>query len=319
MPRTCSAPKQEETMAEHVEVTEVGPRDGLQNAHGRMDTAVKQRWIRALTEAGLRSIEVGSFVPPKLIPQMADTDAIVRDAITIPGLRVVALAPNLRGAQAAHAAGAHAITIPVSASEAHSRSNTNKSPDEQVAEVARIVEWVRAQDRKMQVEGAVSTAFGCSMQGVVPLDQVVHVAAGLAKAGVDAVALCDTVGYGHPALIHQTVRAVRAAIGDTLQILHLHDTMGLGMANALAGLEEGIRRFDSALAGLGGCPFAPGASGNITTEDLVFMLESMGFTTGIDLPGLLAARTLLAEGLPDERLRGQVAQAGIPKTFRRAA
>ena len=306
-------------MSEHVEITEVGPRDGLQNAHGRMETAVKQRWIRALADAGLKSIEVGSFVPPKLIPQMADTDAIVRDAVTIPGLRVVALAPNLRGAQAAHAAGAHAITLPVSASEAHSRSNTNKSPDEQIAEVARTVEWVRAQDRPMQVEAGVSTAFGCSMMGTVPLAQVVHVAEGLARAGVDAVALCDTVGYGHPALIRETVHATRAAIGPVLQILHLHDTMGLGIANALAGIEAGIRRFDSALAGLGGCPFAPGASGNITTEDLVFMLESMGFTTGIDLPRLLATRSLLAEGLPTETLRGQVAQAGIPKTFRTAA
>ena len=306
-------------MGERVEITEVGPRDGLQNAHGRMATAAKQRWIRALVAAGLRSIEVGSFVPPKLIPQMADTDAIVRDAVTLPGLRVVALAPNLRGAQAAHAAGAHAVTIPVSASEAHSRSNTNKSPDEQIAEVARIVEWVRAQARPMEVEAGVSTAFGCSMMGVVPVAQVVHVAAGLAGAGVSSLALCDTVGYAHPALIHETVRAVRGAIGPVLQILHLHDTMGLGMANALAGIEEGIRRFDSALAGLGGCPFAPGASGNISTEDLVFMLESMGFETGIDLAALIATRALLAEALPDERLRGQVAQAGIPKTFRRAA
>jgi hydroxymethylglutaryl-CoA lyase len=306
-------------MAEFVDITEVGPRDGLQNAHGLMETATKHRWIRAMAASGLRSIEVGSFVPPKLIPQMADTDVIVRDAVTIPNLRVVALAPNLRGAQAAHAAGAHAITIPVSASEAHSLSNTNKTPDEQVAEVARIVDWVRMQDRFMQVEVGVSTAFGCSMQGMVPVDQVVRVATGLAGAGVDAVALADTVGYAHPALIRQTVRAVRAAIGAKMQILHLHDTMGLGIANALAGLEEGIRRFDSALAGLGGCPFAPGASGNITTEDLVFMLESMGFSTGIDLEKLLATRSMLAEGLPDERLRGQVAQAGIPKTFRRAA
>lgn len=306
-------------MAEHIEVTEVGPRDGLQNAHGRMATDVKRRWIRALAEAGLRAIEVGSFVPARLIPQMADTDAIVRDAITIPRLRVVALAPNLRGAQAAHAAGAHVVTIPVSASEAHSRSNTNKTPDEQVAEVSRIVDWVRAQERPMQVEAAVSTAFGCSMQGVVPLAQVLHVATGLATAGVDAVALADTVGYAHPALIRQTVRATRAAIGETMKILHLHDTMGLGIANALAGVEEGIRRFDASLAGLGGCPFAPGASGNIATEDLVFMLESMGFATGIELEKLIAARAILADALPDERLRGQVAQAGIPKTFQKAA
>ena len=189
---------------------------------------------------------------------------------------------------------------------------------EQVAEVGRIVEWVRAQPRPMEVEAACSTAFGCSIDGVVPEAAVVRVAEGLAAAGADMVALADTVGYAHPAQIRSVVRAVRGAIGDRLTGLHLHDTMGLGLANALAGLEEGIRDFDAALAGLGGCPFAPGASGNIVTEDLVFMLESMGFETGIDLGRLIEARRLLHEGLPGEPMHGQVPQAGIPKTFRLA-
>ncbi len=300
-------------------VCEVGPRDGLQMAKGIMPTEVKSRWIAAIAAAGVPEIEVGSFVPAKLVPQMADTDAIVRQAVTIPGLTVVALAPNLRGAQNAHAAGAHRISIPVSVSEGHSRANLNRAPSEQVAEVARIVAWVRSQPRKMEVEAACSTAFGCSIDGVVPVRNVVTIAVGLAEAGVDEIALADTVGYAHPSQIRKVVRAVRAAVGEKLQGLHLHDTMGLALANALAGLEEGIRNFDAALAGLGGCPFAPGASGNIVTEDLVFMLESMDFATGIDLPALIAARDLLREGLPDEPLHGQVPKAGIPKTFRAAA
>ncbi len=171
----------------------------------------------------------------------------------------------------------------------------------------------------MAVIAGASTAFGCSIDGVVPTAKVVEVTTGLAKAGVDKIMLADTVGYGHPAQIKEVVRAMRAAIGPVLWGLHLHDTMGLGLANALAGLEEGIRAFDSCLAGLGGCPYAPGASGNVVTEDLVFMLESMGFSTGIDLPKLMDARALLHEGLPAEPLAGQMAKAGIPKTFRKAA
>lgn len=306
-------------MAEHVTICEVGPRDGLQIAKGRMPTAIKTRWIAAMASAGLPQIEVGSFVSPRLIPQLADTGEIVRRAVLLPRVTVVALAPNLRGAQAALEAGAHRISIPVSVTEGHSRANLNRTPDEQIAEVARMVEWLRAQPRRVEIEAAASTAFGCSFDGATPLADVVRVAEGLARAGVDAISLADTVGYGNPADIRAKVRAVRAAIGPVMQGLHLHDTMGLGIANAVAGLEEGVRKFDSALAGLGGCPFAPGASGNIVTEDLVFMLESLGFSTGVDLAKLIAARAILREGLPEEPLHGQVARAGIPKTFSLAA
>lgn len=304
---------------EKIIVCEVGPRDGLQIAKAIMPTEIKVRWIAAIAAAGVPEIEVGSFVPPKLVPQMADTDAIVRRTVTIPGLTVVALAPNLRGAQNAYAAGTHRVSVPVSVSEGHSRANLNRTPAEQITEVGRIVAWVRSQPRRMEVEAGCSTAFGCSIDGVVPIRNVVAVATGLAEAGVDFIALADTVGYAHPVQVRDTVRAVRAAVGEKLEGLHLHDTMGLGLANALAGIEEGIRNFDAALAGLGGCPFAPGASGNIVTEDLVFMLESMGFATGIDLDRLIAARKLLHEGLPGEPLHGQVPRAGIPKTFRAAA
>jgi hydroxymethylglutaryl-CoA lyase len=300
---------------EHVVVTEVGPRDGLQMARSIMPTPVKVRWIEAMSKAGIREIEVGSFVPPKLVPQMADTAEIVGASLGIPNLRIIALVPNLKGAQRAYEAGAHTITVPVSVSEAHSLANTRKGSLEQVGEVRQIVDWVRAQDRPVKVDAGCATAFGCSIGGNVAESRVVEVASALAEAGVDGLALADTVGYGNPGQVRSLVRKVRSAVGAKLERLHLHDTMGLGIANALAGLEEGIRCFDSALGGLGGCPFAPGASGNIVTEDLVFMLESMGFDTGIDLDALLKTREILHGGLPDETLLGNVARAGIPRTY----
>ena len=305
-------------MGERVTVCEVGPRDGLQMAKTRMPTDIKIAWIKAIAAAGVPEIEVGSFVPPKLIPSMADTGEVVRAVRDLP-VMIVALAPNLKGAQLAADAGARRVTIPVSVSEGHSRANTNRTTAEAVAEVGRIVEWARADGRGIEVEGACSTAFGCSIDGVIAAKRVVEVAAGLAAVGATTVALADTVGYAHPAQIREVVRAVKAEIGDKLEGLHLHDTMGLGLANALAGLEEGIRSFDAALAGLGGCPFAPGASGNIVTEDLVFMLESMDFETGIDLDALVAARAHLQEGLPAEPRHGALARAGLPRTFKAAA
>lgn len=306
-------------MTHSVTVCEVGPRDGLQMARSRMATADKIRWIEAISAAGVREIEVGSFVSPRLVPAMADTAEVVRAALALPGVTVTALAPNLRGAEAALAAGAHRILVPVSVSEGHSRANVNRTVAEQVAEFRRIVEAVGRAAPSVQVVGACSTAFACSIDGVVPEAATVRVAAALAEAGAPMVQLADTVGYAHPAQVRSVVRAVRAAVGDRLEGLHLHDTMGLGLANALAGLEEGIRSFDASLAGLGGCPFAPGASGNIVTEDLVFMLESMGFATGIDLQRLVAARAVLAEALPEEPVHGAVARAGLPRTFRAAA
>ncbi len=305
-------------MGERVTVCEVGPRDGLQMAKSRMPTEVKVNWVRAIAAAGVPEIEVGSFVPPKLIPAMADTAEVVRAVRDLPCL-IVALAPNLKGAELAAEAGARRVSVPVSVSEGHSRANTNRTTAEAIAEVRRIVDWARADGRGIEVEAACSTAFGCSIDGVVPTGRVVEVASGLAAAGADLIALADTVGYGHPAQIREVVRAVRGAIGDKLEGLHLHDTMGLGLANALAGLEEGIRSFDAALAGLGGCPFAPGASGNIVTEDLVFMLESMGFETGIDLAALVAARDYLQQGLPAEPRHGALARAGLPRTFKAVA
>ncbi len=285
-----------------------------------MATDAKVRWIAAIAAAGVREIEVGSFVPARVIPQLADTPEIVAKVLeTVPGLTVQALAPNLRGVQNAYNAGVHKISMPVSVSEGHSRANLNRSPAESIEMMLGVMDWLHAQPRKVPLVCGVSTAFGCSIDGVVTTAQTVAMAKGLADAGVDEIMLADTVGYAHPAQIKQVVRATREAIGPTLYGLHLHDTCGLGIANALAGLEEGIRAFDSCLAGLGGCPYAPGASGNVVTEDLVFMLESMGFSTGIDLEKLFEARRLLHEGLPAEPLHGQLPKAGIPPTFRKAA
>src|SRR3954464_11971849 len=294
-----------------VHICEVGPRDGLQNAHHLMPTEAKKAWISALAAAGLREIEVGSFVPPKLIPAMADTADIVRYAVKIPGLKVVALAPNLRGFQRALEAGAHKVTFPVSASREHSLSNVRMTPEQMVEEVHKCAEYAHP---GVEIEGAVSTAFGCTMQGAVPEDDVVRIAAALAEF-CDGVALADTVGYANPAQVKRIFSRVKREIGAKLEGAHFHNTRGLGLANALAAYEEGVRHFDSSMAGLGGCPFAPGASGNVITEDLVFMFEAMGISTGIDLERLFEAREILIQGIPDEPVYGHTPLAGLPKGF----
>jgi hydroxymethylglutaryl-CoA lyase len=296
-------------------ICEVGPRDGLQNAHHLMATQAKKAWIGALAAAGLREIEVGSFVPPKLIPAMADTAEIVAYASTLPGVKVVALAPNLKGFQRAIEAGAHKVTFPVSASREHSQSNVRMSPEEMVEEVRKCAAFPHP---GVEIEGAVSTAFGCTMQGAVPEDDVLRIAAALAGF-CDGVALADTVGYANPAQVRRLFAKVRQAIGDKLEGAHFHNTRGLGLANALAAYEEGVRAFDSSMGGLGGCPFAPGASGNVITEDLVFMFEAMGVRTGIDLQKLFAARELLVQAIPGEPVYGHTPLAGLPKGFRAAA
>jgi hydroxymethylglutaryl-CoA lyase len=298
-----------------VHICEVGPRDGLQNAHHLMPTEAKKAWIAALAAAGLKEIEVGSFVPPKLIPAMADTGEIVAFARTLKNLKVVALAPNLKGFQRALEAGAHKVTFPVSASRKHSESNVRMTPEQMVEEVRKCAQHPHP---GVEIEGAVSTAFGCTLQGAVPEDEVVRVAVALAEF-CDFVCLADTVGYANPAQIRRLFSRVRKEIGEKLEAAHLHNTRGLGLANALAAYEEGVRHFDSSLGGLGGCPFAPGASGNVITEDLVFMFEAMGVSTGVDLDKLMVARKLMVDAIPQEPTYGHFALAGVPKGFRAAA
>ena len=302
-------------------ISEVGPRDGLQNCQSVMPTDVKKRWIKALYEAGVQEIEVGSFVPPKLFPQLADTGEIVRYAKTLLGLDVAALAPNLRGAHDAVEAGATKITLPLSVSETHSLKNLRKTHDQVIEEVTAISEFLGTlpERQRPHFEGSLSTAFGCSLEGHIPESQILSLAERLVAAGVDEVGLSDTTGYANPKSIKQLIRAVRGEIGDKYVIgVHLHNTQGLGIANAYAAFEEGITTFDSSQGGLGGCPASPGASGNIVTEDLVFMFESMGVATGINLEKLMAARDILKEGLPDEEIYGFTPSAGLPKTYKSA-
>jgi hydroxymethylglutaryl-CoA lyase len=293
----------------------------LQSVRSIMPLAAKQAWIAAEAAAGVREIEVGSFVPAQLLPQLADTAEVVAFARTFPGLNVAVLVPNLKGAEAAVAAGAHKLTLPLSVSESHSLKNVRRTHAQMLEEARGIVALLRAipPQRRPSFEGGLSTAFGCTIEGDVPADQVVRLAEALMAAGCDEVGLADTSGYANPAQVKDLVRRVKSAVGDhALSGLHLHNTRGLGLANVIAGLEVGITTLDSSLGGLGGCPFAPGASGNIVTEDLVFMLEAMGLKTGIDLPKLLDVRKILRDALPAEALYGFTPEAGLPLGFRPA-
>jgi len=302
-------------MASDVLISEVGPRDGLQSVKATMPTADKRAWIDALFDAGLREIEVGSFVPAKLLPQMADVAEVVRHALGKPGLTVMALVPNLRGAEAALASGVHKLTLPVSASEAHSLANVRKTSRQMVDEVRQIVALRNERAPTVHIEAGVSTAFGCTIQGVVPEDDVVRLAAALAEAGADDIGLSDTTGMANPAQVRRLFQRVRAEIGDRTGAAHMHNTRGLGLANCLAAYDVGVRIFDSSHGGLGGCPYAPGASGNVVTEDLVFMFEAMGVRTGVDLDKLFFARSVLQAGLPGEPLYGMTSEAGLTKDF----
>ena len=300
-------------------VSEVGLRDGLQSIQSIVPTHVKMEWIHAEAAAGVREIEVGSFVPSKVLPQLADTAELVRFAAAIPGLTVAVLVPNLHGARAAIAAGAHKITLPCSVSETHSLRNLRRTHAQLISEARAIGELLQATPdaRRPHFEGSLSTAFGCTLEGTVPVERVVSLAEQLMRAGCDEVGLADTSGYANPASVRSLIRNVRAAVGnDMLTGVHLHNTRGLGLANVLAALDEGITTFDSSLAGLGGCPFAPGASGNVVTEDMCFMLSAMGLDTGIDLEALFAVRKILAAALPEEPLYGFSTQAGLPLGFR---
>jgi hydroxymethylglutaryl-CoA lyase len=304
--------------AEQVLISEVGPRDGLQNCKAIMPTEAKKAWISALAESGIREIEVGSFVSPKLLPQMADTAEIVTHARTLPGVEVAVLVPNLKGAQFAIEAGADKITLPLSVSETHSLRNIRRTHAEVIAEAKAISELIRQQpsENRPHFEGSLSTAFGCTLEGRIDDGVILRCAEGLVAAGCDEIGLSDTTGYGDPVAVRRLIRLVRDTVGaEYVTGVHLHNTRGLGLANALAAYEEGITTFDSSLGGLGGCPTAPGASGNIVTEDLVFMFESMGVKTGIDLAALMASRDHLSAALPDEALYGFTPGAGLPLGF----
>lgn len=296
-------------------IREVGLRDGLQSIATVLPTRAKREWIQAAYAAGQREIEVGSFVPAKLLPQLADTAELVDFAKSLPGLFVSVLVPNLRGAQNAIASGAGLMLVPLSASHAHSLANLRKTPDDVVAEVAKIRAARDAAGSRTLIEGGVGTAFGCTIQGRVDPQEVLRLMQALLDAGADRVSLADTVGYADPAMVSRLFERAMAIAGDRFWCGHFHDTRGLGLANVYAALETGVTRFDACLAGIGGCPHAPGASGNVATEDLAYLLGSMGFDTGVDIGRLLALRERVAGWLTGETLHGTLWRAGLPKIF----
>ncbi len=299
-------------------VSEVGLRDGLQNIKTIMPTDAKKAWIKAEAEAGVTEIEVGSFVPQKLLPQLADTAEIVGYARNIPGLSVAVLVPNFKGAENAIKAAVNKITLPLAVSETFCQVNLKMTHEQVYGEVKKITELLNTlpTDQRPGFDVALSTAFGCMFEGEIPEKKVVEIAVKLMELGCDEISLSDTAGYANPAQLRRLIRRVRAEVGEiSLQGIHLHNTRGLGLANTVVALEEGITTIDASLGGLGGCPFAPGASGNIVTEDLVFMLDAMGLKTGINLDKLFKVREIVIAALPGERLHGFTPGAGLPKGY----
>ncbi|MBN8889944.1 MAG: hydroxymethylglutaryl-CoA lyase [Rhodospirillales bacterium 70-18] len=303
------------TSTTDVVLREMGLRDGLQSIATFMPTAAKCAWISAEAAAGVREIEVTSFVPPKLLPQFADAEAVVAHALTVPGLTVAALIPNLRGAERGLALGVHKLNYVLSVSETHNMSNVRRSTQESVDDFRRIVAAVRAAPNRPRLCAGLATSFGCTFEGAIDEDRVRRIAVELAEAGADELALADTVGYGDPAAVRRLFAAVKRDVGDLPVGAHFHDTRGVGVANVMAALEVGVRAFDASLAGLGGCPFAPGATGNIVMEDTAFLCETLGYDTGVDIAALAKIRAILAENLPGTQLLGNVAKSGLPKHF----
>lgn len=301
-----------------IEVSEVGPRDGLQSISPIMPTAAKKAWISALAAAGMPEIEVGSFVPPSVLPQLADTAQLVSYARSIAGLSVAVLVPNLRGAEDALQVRPHKMTVPLSVSETHSMKNLKRTHKQLLQEIVGIRGAIDAlpSSERPKLEGSLSTAFGCTLEGEVPQRKVMEMAERLMAAGCDEVGLADTTGFANPIQVREYTGELHRLLGkDKLTGIHLHNTRGQGLANVMAALEAGLTTIDASMGGIGGCPFAPGASGNIVTEDLVFLLESMGLRTGINFEALFAARRLLAEALPCVELYGFTPMAGLPKDF----
>ena len=297
----------------HIVIREVGLRDGLQSLQTIMPTEAKCAWIHDAHAAGLHEIEVGSFVPPRLLPQMADTVEVVAYAKTLPGLQVTALVPNVKGALRAFEAGVDHIVLPISASLKHSLANVRRTPLEMMDELRAILDERRNAGVTTRVEAGIGTAFGCGLQGEVAPDEVIGLMETALEAGADCVSLADTIGYADPARVRSLFERAIGLAGARFWCGHFHDTRGLALANVLAALECGVARFDASLAGIGGCPFAPGASGHVATEDLAYMLASMGLPTGIDIEALLRLRGVVASQLPGESLHGVIARAGLPR------
>lgn len=306
-------------MTDGVVVREVGMRDGLQSIGSLMSTRKKQEWIARSVTAGLRELEVCSFVPEKYLPQFKDAEEVASYAIAQPQLVAAALVPNLRGAQRALESGIHKLICITSATETFSRANLRRSKADSMAEIAEMVALrdraAAMSDRRAVIQVGISVCFGCPFEGKVDDAAVCEAAQASVAAGADEISLADTAGHGEPQQVGRIFRRLARELPGVPLAAHFHDTRGLGLANVLAALQAGVRSFDASLAGLGGCPNSPGATGNVATEDLVFMLEAMGLATGIDLQQLLDVRRFLSTALPDVRLSGHIAAVGLPKGF----
>ena len=306
-------------MAEKIRLREVGPRDGLQLVNTIMPAEQKIAWCRAETAAGVKEIEVTSFVPARVIPQFADAGIVGREALAIANLDASALVPNLKGAVRAFDTGFRNVGFVLSASEKHNMANVRRTTEQSLEEFARIVEArdARKSGGRISLSAAIATSFGCTMEGTVDESRVIAIAEKLAEAGADEIMLADTVGYGNPAQVRRLFINTAEVLGPMPLRAHFHDTRGLGIANVSAAVEAGVRRFDASLAGLGGCPFAPGATGNIDMEDTAFLLETLGLDTGIDIEALIAVRAMVETWLPGERFFGMVSRAGLPLNYRK--
>lgn len=298
--------------SDRVILREVGLRDGLQLVKKLPSTEAKQRWVRDEYAAGVRHFEVGSFLPAKTFPQFVDVRDVIATIASLPGAHGIALTLNERGVNEALASGVAEVATVVSATEEHSHANANRSRDSAVANVKRLCELRDASSHRPIVNAAISMALGCSIVGPVDPKEVIRLAEKLYEAGVDMVAVADTVGYAGPKQVGELTKAVVRIAGSKPVCVHLHDTRGMGIANASAALDAGARVLDGSLGGLGGCPFAPGATGNVVFEDLVFLCESKGFSTGIDIDRLVAVRSILKAEMPGEQLYGGLARAGLP-------
>ncbi len=302
-------------MNRDVTVRDVGPRDGLQLVKTVLSTETKLAWIAADAAAGIPEIEVCSFVPARVIAQFADAAEVVAGAAAIPGITASALTPNLRGAEIGFASGIAKLNYVLSVSETHNRQNVRRSRAESLAGLRDILALRDARFPGTAIGVGLATALGCTLEGAVPEAETLRWLERVLEAGADEVMLPDTVGYAHPAQVRSLFVKAGAICGDTPLWSHFHDTRGLGLANATAALEVGCTRFDASLAGLGGCPFAPGASGNIVLEDLVFLLEAEGLRTGIDIEALRAPRAIVETALASEPKYGMILKAGLPKGF----
>jgi len=295
-----------------VEIVEVGPRDGLQNIPEFLDTEKKITLLKLLIESGVKRIEATSFVHPKAVPQFRDAQEVMRAVESIPGARLRALVPNLVGAKNALASGVRELSFVFSVSESHNKNNVNRTRDESVEELRQILQLKEAYP-DMVVQLSLATTFGCPFEGEIQEKEILKYVEAGGKMGIDTITLADTVGYGNPRQVRQILRACLQEFPSITFGAHFHNTRGMGLANSLVCLEEGIALLDSSIGGLGGCPFAPGATGNISTEDLVFMLDGMDIQTGIQIDGLFKASQFLKENIRDLQITSALFKAGLPK------